>query len=248
MSNQATNKKRKGIISIDFWNTIVDGRTNGEKRNEVRLAALSSLAAKSGKRIDPTALKLAYKKASEQFDAVWLGEQRTLTTTELVEIVLLALDISALPNEIEALAKVYAESLWDGPPSLAVGIKPALQALAENYDLGIISDTMYSPGTVLRVFLEREGILKYFKAFVFSDEVGFSKPDIRAFESIKKQLDSPSSEKAYHIGDLQKTDVKGANNAGYVSIQYIGLNPDEPTSLATHVVHSWEEISVLVGN
>jgi putative hydrolase of the HAD superfamily len=105
---------------------------------------------------------------------------------------------------------------------------------------------MYSPGTVLRVFLEREGILKYFKAFVFSDEVGYSKPDIRAFESIREQLASQKDELAYHIGDLQKTDVKGANNAAYISIQYIGLNPNEPTVLANHVVHTWEEISELV--
>jgi len=246
MSQFPINTQRKGIISIDFWNTIVDGRTNGEKRNEVRLAALSALAAKSGKEVNPNALKVAYKQATELFDKVWLGEQRTLKTAELVEVVLKTLEIPASAVEIDALAKVYAESLWDGPPELAKGIKAALKNLAVNYDLGIISDTMYSPGTVLRVFLEREGILKYFKAFVFSDEVGYSKPDIRAFESIREQLASQKDELAYHIGDLQKTDVKGANNAAYISIQYIGLNPNEPTVLANHVVHTWEEISELV--
>lgn len=248
MSSIAVNPERKGIISIDFWNTLVNGRTNGEKRNQVRLTALSALAAKSGKEIDADALKLAYKKATEHFEQIWLGEQRTLKTVELVGIVLSSLAIPAGEKEISALAKVYAESLWDGPPTLADGIKPALKELATYYDLGIISDTMYSPGSVLRVFLEKEGILQYFKAFVFSDEVGYSKPDVRAFEAIRTQLNSSQTEQAYHIGDLQKTDVTGANYAGYTSVQYIGLNPDEPTALAKHVVTSWQEVVALVNN
>lgn len=248
MSQLPINAQRKGIISIDFWNTLVNGRTNGEKRNAVRLAALSELASKSGKEINEVELKQAYQQATTQFESIWLGEQRTLKTAELVGIVLESLKIPASNEEVESLAKVYAESLWDGPPALAEGIKPALAQLAESYDLGIISDTMYSPGTVLRVYLEKQGILKYFKAFVFSDEVGYSKPDKRAFEAIRSKLDSDNQERAYHIGDLQKTDVKGANNAGYVSIQYIGLNPSEPTTLAKHVAKTWSDISEIIAN
>lgn len=234
--------QRKGIISIDFWNTLVDGRANATIRNDIRLSALKKLAGKYDQSIDAERLKRAYKTASDSFDRIWLGEQRTLKTAELVALVLAELDIPASNEEIVELSKVYAESLWEGPPSIADGAKEAIAKLAEHFDLGIISDTMYSPGSVLRVFLDREGLLRHFSAFVFSDEVGYSKPDQRAFDSIREQLSSESAEIAYHIGDLQKTDVKGANNSGFVSLQYVGLNPQEPTEQAKHVFIQWSQI------
>lgn len=241
--------KRKGIVSIDFWFTMVDGRVGGEKRNALRLQALHQLAKKNDTKIDESRVKEAYKVATAEFERIWLNEQRTMATVDLVGLVLQHLGLQASKEEQQAVAKVYAESLWEGQPALAPGLKEALAELAEHYDLGLISDTMYSPGSVLKVYLERQGVLKYFNAFVFSDEVGYSKPDIRAFEAIRQQLGSPSEEAAFHIGDLVKTDIKGAKASGYTAIQYTGLNKDEPTGQADYLLHNWHNIKdILTAN
>jgi len=241
----AINPKRKGIISIDFWFTMVDGRVGGEVRNRIRLEALNKIAQSNNAELQKNLVKEAYAFASAEFEKIWLQEQRTMSTKDLVGLVLQKLGLKATDMQLETLSKVYAESLWDGPPALAPGLQEAIPKLAEHYDLGIISDTMYSPGTVLRVFLEKNGLLKYFKAFVFSDEVGYSKPDKRAFESIREQLQSSSEETAYHIGDLVKTDIKGANQSGYQSVQYTGLNFDGHTKDAKHVLENWKDSETL---
>lgn len=245
--SKSINPNRKGIISIDFWFTMVDGRVGGERRNEIRLAALNKIAQANNKELDQTKVKEAYSYASSNFERIWLEEQRTMSTRDLVALVLEKLNLKASEDALLSLSKVYAESLWDGPPALAPGLKEALAILSADYDLGIISDTMYSPGSVLRIFLERNGILKHFKAFVFSDEVGYSKPDSRAFASIREQLNASEQEKAYHIGDLVKTDIKGANNSGYLSVQYTGLNFDGHTKDAAYELKHWQDIHQLFG-
>ena len=69
-------------------------------------------------------------------------------------------------------------------------------------------------------------MLQYFEAFVFSDEVGFSKPDVRAFEQAGRALGAAAHEMA-HIGDLRRTDVAGAQNAGLKAILFTGVHEDQ---------------------
>lgn len=236
-----------GVVSIDFWNTLVIGHTGGEERHRIRLEALRELANSYDQSINPEKVTEAKQHANDSFEREWLGSQRTPTSDELVGKVLDYLDIPADPNDRADLVRVFEESLWDGAPELTPGALEAIPELAERYPLAIISDTMYSPGRVLREYLNRKNLLDYFEAFVFSDEVGYAKPNPKAFHRV---LDATGAraEHSYHIGDLEQTDVTGAKQAGMRAILYTGVTDNgQAETSADHVVEDWDTVLDLLG-
>jgi putative hydrolase of the HAD superfamily len=215
------------VISIDFWNTLVIAETGGKERHQVRLNALNEVAARHDTSITPEQVSEAKKQAAQHFDKIWLGEQRTPTTRELVEQIMLNLELPASEAEMDQVGEAFAESLWEGPPQLIDGVQEALERLADIDRLAIISDTMYSPGRVLRRYLERQDILHYFDAFAFSDEIGVSKPHQKAFQTVLQETNADPAT-SWHIGDLIPTDITGAHLQGMRSVLFTGVTrPDD---------------------
>ncbi|MCH8566932.1 MAG: HAD family hydrolase [Balneolales bacterium] len=234
--------KKKPFVSIDFWNTIVIAHTNGEKRQKRRIEGLKELAAASNRQITPDEIKDAHRTASKRFDEIWLGTHRTPGSFELVGYTLEALEISATEADKKNLALIYEESLRDGPPELAPGVETALQQLATSFHLGIISDTMFSPGRVLKAYLHEKGIGKYFSAFAFSDEVGVSKPHPDMFKKVESETGG-IKEGAFHVGDIQSTDIRGAQQFGINAILYTGISDAHAQgTTADYVCDSWDAV------
>ena len=69
----------------------------------------------------------------------------------------------------------------------------------------------------MRKLLKDEGLLEYFTTFVFSDEVGCSKPHECVFNAAKKGLGVELSE-IVHIGDREHNDILGPERMGMKSI------------------------------
>ena len=234
------------MISIDFWNTIAIAHTNGEKRHIARLTALTDLAAKYEKSLSIKEIKKAHAYASEKFDEIWLGTSRTPTTEELVSITVDYLGLKFSDDDLHRLTFVYQKSLLDGPPEVAIGAADALKELSQKHKLAIISDTMFSPGTILRDYLHSKGIGKYFSAFAFSDEVGVSKPHPKMYEKVLSETSSDPKE-SFHIGDIHQTDIAGAQQMGMKAVLYTGVNKaDEKTTTADFVTSNWHEIPSLI--
>ncbi|MEZ5258385.1 MAG: HAD-IA family hydrolase [Ilumatobacteraceae bacterium] len=92
--------------------------------------------------------------------------------------------------------------------------------------LGIICDVGFTPSPVLRTMLERHGVLGYFDAWSFSDEVGWYKPAAQIFAHAMASLGVEAQESA-HVGDLRRTDVAGALASGMtVMVRYHGVHDD----------------------
>ncbi len=230
------------FVSIDFWNTIVIAKTNGDKRAARRIDALHKLAAVRNKSFTQGEITRAHEYASQKFDEIWLGTSRTPNSRELVGFTLESLGLEVSENEQSELARVYEDSLLDGPPELATGVEEAIKRLAGAYPLGIISDTMFSPGRVLKDYLDHKGIGQYFSAFAFSDEVGVSKPHPDMFEKIRSETGT-SAEGSYHIGDIQQTDIQGAQGFGISAVLYTGISDTyKNETTADHVCDSWDEV------
>ena len=228
------------LITIDFWNTLVNGKTFGHLRHQARMEALKELLGDES--ITSEQLNAAQKKASAEFDEIWLGSHRTLQTRELVSLVVQHLGFTISDDLMDELAVRYAESLLAGPPPPAEGAIEAVKALAETHTLGIISDTMFSPGRVLKTYLGELGILECFRSFAFSDEIGHSKPHPSTFNHILFET-GISPDKAAHIGDMEPTDLKGAKNAGFKAILYTGLNDSSADSAFSDAEFGhWSEI------
>ena len=76
-----------------------------------------------------------------------------------------------------------------------------------------------TPGVILRRVLERHGLLGYFGAISYSDEVGFRKPEARIFHVTLERAGMVPDD-ALHIGDNPDADVAGAHGVGMRAAHY----------------------------
>lgn len=130
-------------------------------------------------------------------------------------------------DSIKALTKEFEEA------SLAVGVDAvdgARETLAQlrSHDirLGLICDTGFSTGKVVRRLLEEVGLAEFLPVTCFSDEVGVPKPGNEIFDKALAELGVRPPE-AVHVGDLKRTDIAGAHNAGMHAIRFIGVHNDQ---------------------
>ena len=85
--------------------------------------------------------------------------------------------------------------------------------------IGIVCDVGVTPSSVLRHHLQRHDVLGYFDGFAFSDEVGVYKPAGPIFQVALEAI-GVTADAAAHVGDLHRTDVKGADALGMTSVRY----------------------------
>ena len=96
---------------------------------------------------------------------------------------------------------------------------------ASGLTLALISNTMRTPGAVLRKLLDRAGLLDCFAHTTFSDEVGVRKPAPEIFlDTLRRVGGEP--ETAVHVGDDAILDVEGAQRAGLRAVQVLGRGGD----------------------
>jgi HAD superfamily hydrolase (TIGR01549 family) len=94
------------------------------------------------------------------------------------------------------------------------GVREVLGRLYGRFKLGIAAN---QPISVYN-FLENNGILKFFDSTMVSDEIGFSKPDLRMFIKVLENLGATPSE-TIMIGDRQDNDITPAKLLGMKTIR-----------------------------
>lgn len=238
-------------ITIDFWNTTVDS-SNGRARRAERNDALEAVYRAVDRPWNIDEANTAFAVAYEEFERCWHGEQRTLTAAECLNVMWRHLDLD-VPSALHAdTVRRIEDSILAGMPELLPGAAEALQRLAEDHRLALISDTAFSPGRVLRKILEHHDVERHFTALVFSDEVGVSKPHPRMFATALAAVGAAPAE-SVHIGDIERTDIAGAKEQGMRAILYRGdetgryFHENGPEgSAADAVAHSWEDVLSII--
>lgn len=234
------------VITIDFWNTLFDSN-NHEKRYKYRNDIFLDETAKLGLSVDEKLLDEAIKESWRFFEDHWMTNHRTPESSELVNVIWKQLNLPNEKNSFDRIVTSYEDSLFEHPPLLIDGVSEMLPKLAEKYKLGLISDTGYSPGTHLRRLMADNNILDYFTSFSFSNETGVSKPNEKAFNTILHELKIDPTH-ALHIGDIERTDVVGANNTGMISVMFTGSDSEferyNPEVSSAHItIHHWLELN-----
>ena len=233
------------FVTIDFWHTLYD-LSNGPARNNARKEVLFNAIISAGhSEPDREAFDAAYGGLWDFFDKHWLGSQRTPTSEEMVEEVLRCLQLSIPHDGMTEVIAEFEDGILRHPPSLLPGAREGLSWLASERKLALISDTAFSPGSVLRQLMERDGVAGYFSTFVFSDETGVAKPHPEAFRRALEGIGGVP-EKALHIGDIERTDIRGAKSAGMRSVLYRSSEHlhkyAEDSTEADTTMESWHEI------
>jgi putative hydrolase of the HAD superfamily len=211
-------------ITFDFWGTLYrSARTNNSNRtlivkNAIREAGLADIP-------DEKVIE-AIEEAWKRWVHVWENEHRTWGAAEWVDTMQALLEFD-LPGDIRPrVLQELEEVVLDGNTQPIAGVVEMIPELAKQYRLGIISDTGVTSGKTLNKLLEREGLLRFFKKLVYSDEINSSKPAAQPFQAALSGL-GVEPQQAVHVGDLRRTDVAGANRMGMWSIRFTGYQDDE---------------------
>ena len=98
-------------------------------------------------------------------------------------------------------------------------IIPALQILEKEYIMVIATNAGQSDTEAMIKALERVDIKKYFHHFFSSKDLGYSKPDVRFFNSIAKSINQLPKE-CIMIGNMYDKDIVGAKDIGMKTILF----------------------------
>ncbi len=194
------------------------------RRDELRCQGLQENLAKLGVEVSFEDLADGLRESTPWLASIWKKGEQVSTLEQIRYIVNHATkNREILLTDPEALISLE-ESYWSpsltAPATLNADAPRVLQRLRErSLKIGLICNTGRGPGHALRELMRREGILEYFDATIFSDEVGYGKPDRRIFLTAAERLGLKPSN-ILHVGDNIENDVRGAQTAGMKTLLF----------------------------
>jgi len=228
-------------LSLDYWDTLFDGSTLPERR-ERRLAALRRMLRNLDCDLPDEEFHALCRAAAAEADRWWREEHRGYTADERIRWMLKQLDVTR-PVECEHVAaavRAVDETLLELPPSMLEGAKDTVTTLAQRFPLAILSDTGFASSAAQDALLAREGLHEVFATRIYSMDIGHAKPRREIFEACARGL-GRAPETIIHIGDNERTDVRGALDAGFRAIR-LDIVRDGGPSAAELVARSFDEL------
>jgi putative hydrolase of the HAD superfamily len=225
---------------VDFWGTLlIDPPSSDDRYKRRRMEEFEKILAAAGLRVSRRALDAGYEASGTYLARIW-RDRRDVPVQDHVSAILAAADRDlprrVAPAVMAELVDAYARPALLVPPDVDPGARPALEALAaRGYTLAVVSNTMRTPGVVLRKILERYGLLGFFKHTTFSDEVGVRKPAPEIWALALRLLGSEPSA-AVHVGDDVTLDVSGARAAGMRAIHVTSTPGRSPAELTADAI------------
>ena len=139
-------------------------------------------------------------------------------------------------DQINELTREFEEASIQTGVDGVEGAQETLAALAAaNIRLGLVCDTGFTPGRVVRQLLDDNGLLDHLEVLCFSDEVGVPKPGADIFDKALAELGVRPPE-AVHVGDLRRTDIAGAQDVGMHAVRFRGVHDDHSDAREARVV------------
>ncbi|WP_289665221.1 HAD family hydrolase [Flavobacterium panacagri] len=146
-----------------------------------------------------------------------------IDTYEIYYLILSALDVDFERNDTGSLLEFYKHTEELFLKYKPVLIYPDIQNLfkeitVQDKSISILSNTAFIKGQVLRKLLEHYELADYFKFQIYSDEVGFSKPNPAIFQLVFDEINKYkkiNKKNVLHIGDNCIADYNGAIQFGF---------------------------------
>lgn len=224
-------------VTFDFWDTLAIDDSDEPKRcalglpskMEARKQLFTQRVTTLYPQITAAQARAAYDAANQRFREEWHNDHYTPGVPTRLYYAYEALGLKPKPGHYGRLIREIDELVLEIetmevriPPDFVTDVHYTLQTLAQEYKLGIISDTIHTHGRGLRYLLSSQGILPYFRYLVFSDEVGASKPAATVFRQAAIGLDV-APHQIVHIGDRESNDVLGPRAIGMKAILFTGI-------------------------
>lgn len=209
-------------VSLDLWQTLlIDDKEQAGRRAQFRIDGIYEALYSAGKDFPHQQLWKAYKDCARTCRVI-RSKGRDVSFGEQIAIFIDYIQPDSYKGLTSGLVKqisrAYDLPFLRYPPPLHTAAVTVLSSLRElGYRLALISNTGMTPGATCRFYLEKLGVLHYFEALVFSDEMRLAKPSTKLFHSALDTL-GVKPDQAVHVGDDVTNDVVGANLAGLNSI------------------------------
>jgi len=237
---------RLRAVTLDYWDTLYDG-SNLDERLALRVAAVGRLLASYDLEISADRLHELYRDSGREAERWWREEHRGYTTEDRLHWMLR--QAGATPRDrcvhVDAAVRAIDDALLAYPPSLLPGVAEALDRLARRFPLAIVSDTGFASGRGQDRLLAHDGLLDRFAVRVYSCDVGHAKPRPEPFRAALAALGVAPGE-ALHVGDIERTDVRGARAIGMRAVRLDVVRRSGATD-AELVAATYEELLQHVG-
>lgn len=228
--------------TFDYWDTLYVGAVLPERKT-LRQTALRRMLVDLGHTIEDEDFAALYHASGQEADRWWREEHRGYTAAERIRWMLQRLSIER-PQDCEHVARAVQavdDALMRYPPPLLPGAADAVRTIRDRYRLGIISDTGFASGKAQDDLLAHDGLRSLFDVTVYSVDIGHAKPRREPFRAALDALDLPAAD-VIHIGDNERTDVRGALDMGMRAIRVDFVKQSGP-SAAEFVARSFDELT-----
>lgn len=217
-------------ITFDLWDTLViddsdemiRAKAGLPTKKQARLEQYVGAVCRRRPDISRERAVASYQKMNQWFNEQWNGSNHTPHIQKRLAYGLKDFELQDDPLRLQ-LSELFASMEVEYPPKPAPGVHECLGALKDKYRLGIVSDSIITPGSHLRKVLQKNELLHYFDILIFSDEVGASKPSPTPFASACRALGGIEAHTLLHIGDREERDIAGAMNFGAKALLYTGV-------------------------
>ena len=222
-------------VTFDLWDTLIKEHPGGsDKVASRRIEGINKILSERGAVHSLDEIRSAYEETGEFLALTW-SKKRDMSARDQVLFMLSSVDAKLASRlstqDISQIERIYSESILDNPPVLLPGAKKALDEVQNaGYRIGLISNTGRTPGSVLRVLMDRMGILEQFDVTTFSNEIQVRKPAEMAFMVTLDGL-KVVPRAAVHVGDDAEKDIEGAKRCGMKAIQ-IASGDEKPSDFA----------------
>ena len=234
-------------ITFDYWDTLYEGGAVPE-RVALRRTAVGALLGAYGRELPEEQLRALYEASGHEAERWWSEEHRGYTTQERLRWILERAAVTPRENcrHVAAAVDAVDNALLMLPPAMLPGAWQMLRAMSRRVTLAVISDTGFASGRAQDRLLEKDGARKFFAATIYSMDVGHAKPRPEIFAAAVETLGMPAHE-ILHVGDNERTDVRGALAAGFRAIRLDVVRNGGPSE-AEFVARTFEELTDYLRN
>ena len=229
-------------LTFDYWDTLYEGGALPE-RVALRRTAVGALLGAYGRALPDEQLRVLYEESGREAERWWSEEQRGYSTNDRLRWILERASVA--PREgcehVAAAADAVDNALLMLPPAMLAGAWQTLRTLRRHFTLAVISDTGFASGRAQDRLLEKDGARGFFSSTIYSMDVGHAKPRPEIFATAVELLGVPAGE-ILHVGDNERTDVRGALAAGFRAIRLDVVRSGGPSE-AEFVARSFGELT-----
>ncbi len=229
-------------LTFDYWDTLYEGGALPE-RVALRRTAVGALLGAYGRALPEEQLRALYEASGTEAERWWREEHRGYRTDERLRWILERAAVTPREGCTHVATAVDAvdNALLMLPPAMLAGAWQMLRTLSRRFTLAIISDTGFASGRAQDRLLEKDAARGFFSSTIYSMDVGHAKPRGEIFLAAEAELAMAPGE-ILHIGDNERTDVRGALAAGFRAVR-IDVVRDNGPSEAEFVARSFEELT-----